>query len=430
MFATMRRVVCPAIVLMSISLLCSISLPVFAQSYTPSPSELDASVQQTYPGTGTNTSAQTGGLPSVTVSGGMATVTFDFQATMYIYQGQGTATVQYISDQESSWADLPGSFSSSSNQTFGPEPEWASVYVNNLSTLHFRVLVTAWVEPNSGNVTTSATASNLSVSVSSGGPPPNATVFSNLQTIQDWKVCEGECVINGTNTGPPNDNGYLYYGISSPSLSGASMEQEDQSVDPYFDVLYSLDDGTELDHGLTLGCSSAPCPFNHFIDDLWFYIPQSSLGSIENLEFDPDYSDPNGNTYKMSVMCTSSNNSAHPNQWAYWDSYANTWVFPQKSGQYLSCLNVWNNYGQWQHLTIQVVINSDNTYTYQALSIGTQGSPQQSVTWDNMGATLSPGPTPSGWPMNVWVQQEIDNSYSGGTSIVYYDDYTLTAWYQ
>ena len=81
MFATLRRFVCPAVVL-TISLLCAISLPAFAQSYTPSPSEVDASVQRTYPGTGTNTSAQTGGLPSVTVSGGIATVTFDFQATM------------------------------------------------------------------------------------------------------------------------------------------------------------------------------------------------------------------------------------------------------------------------------------------------------------------------------------------------------------
>lgn len=271
---------------------------------------------------------------------------------------------------------------------------------------------------------------SASINCNGGGPPPNATVFSNLQKIQDWKLCEGECVINGTNTGPPNDNGYIYYNISSPSLSGASMEQKDQSVDPYFDVLYSLDEGAELDKGLTLGCSAAPCPFNHFIDDVWFYIPQSSLGSIENLEFDPDYSDPNQHTYKMSIMCTSINNSAHPNQWAYWDSYVNQWKYATKNGSPLDCSSLWSNYGKWQHLTIQVVVNSDYTYTYQAVSIGLQGNPQQSVTWDNMGQKISAGTTPAGWSMNVWVQQEIDNTYSGGTSIVYYDDYSLTAWNQ
>jgi hypothetical protein len=363
----------------------------------------------------------------VTVSGGMATVTFDFQATMNITPGnqEGTATLQYYSDQEPSWGDLPGGFSSFSSQTFGPDPKWATVYVNNLSTLHFRVFVSANAQ-DGGYVSVSATASNLSVSVSSGGPPPNATVFSNLQTIQDWKVCEGECVINGTNTGPPDNNGYIYYGISSPSLSGASLEQEDESINyPYFDVLYSLDEANELDQGLTLGCSSSPCPFNHFIDDLWFYIPQSSLGSIENLEFDPDYSDPNGNTYKMSMECTSTHNTDHPNHWQYWNSSTNQWVDTAQD-----CSSVWNNYGKWQHLTIQVAINSNNQYTYQTVSIGPQGSPQQNVTWANMTTPIPAGTTPPGWPMNVWVQQEIDNTSAGGTSIVYYDDYSLTAWYQ
>lgn len=179
MFASLRRVVCPAIVLLFISIICAAALPAIAQSYTPSPSSLYASVQQTYPGEGTNSSGETSGLPSVTVSGGLATVNFDFQATMDIYQGDGTATLQYISDQESSWVDIPGFLSSSSNYSFGPELESAQVSVNNLSTLRFQLVVTAQVGYSSGNVTVTSNVTNLSVSL----PAVSCTYSGNTVTM-------------------------------------------------------------------------------------------------------------------------------------------------------------------------------------------------------------------------------------------------------
>jgi hypothetical protein len=246
--------------------------------------------------------------------------------------------------------------------------------------------------------------------------------FQNLQTVQQWKLCEGGCPSGGSNSGPPADNGSISFGISSPSLSGAAMAVQDQSVDPYFDVLYSLDNGGQLDQGLTLGCSSAPCPFQNFEDDLWFYIPSSSLSSIENLEFDPDYTDRYGNRYRMSVACTSSHNTGNPNHWLYWNEAAGQWV---NTG--VDCSSVWNNVNQWQHLQI---------YTYLSTT-GQSGVPGYyqygGVLYNgtNVFAGLSLPAiqgTVTNWTPNVWVQQEIDNTSTGGTSTVYYDNYNLTVW--
>jgi hypothetical protein len=253
-------------------------------------------------------------------------------------------------------------------------------------------------------------------------PPPSAVKFQNLQTVQHWKVCEGTCPINGVNSGPPTDNGSISFGISSPSLSGSAMAMQDQSVDPYFDVLYSLDDGGELDQGLTLGCSSSPCKFQNFEDDLWFYIPSSSLASIENLEFDPDYTDQFSNRYRMSVECTSSHNSGHPNHWQYWKESQGVWIDTS-----VDCSSVWSNVNQWQHLQIYTYLStpgqSGTPGYYRYGGVLYNGSNQ----FANLTIPAIQGTT-TNWTPNVWVQQEIDNTSAGGTSKVYYDNYNLTAW--
>lgn len=81
MFATLRRIVCPAIVLF---LFISATHNVFGQTYTPTPDGVTAGVAQNFPGTSTNSSGSTGGLPSVTATG-TVTVSFDLQATFTVY---------------------------------------------------------------------------------------------------------------------------------------------------------------------------------------------------------------------------------------------------------------------------------------------------------------------------------------------------------
>ncbi len=262
--------------------------------------------------------------------------------------------------------------------------------------------------------------------------PSTATTFANLQSesAADWSLCEGECPINGTNTGDSNDYGWLYTSTNPSwgSLSGNAFQEGDTSTSafPYYDVLFTLENGGELDHNLSLpnpaiNCTTGPCPFSNLELDLWFSL--SSYSSIENLEFDPDYTDADGYVYKMSMECTSPNNTGEPSEWNYWDqTEANEggsgW---QPTGE--SCSNVWANMENWQHLQIYVTVNnSAHTYAYQ--SVLYNSGP---VSWSNMSSTAINAANKN-WTPNVYVEQEIDNTEDGGTSEVYYDDYYLTVW--
>lgn len=140
-------------------LLAAVVPSAFGQSYTPTPDEVSATVTQNSIGTGTEASPGTTGLPSVD-AGGRATVRFDFDATVTVYHAGGAAMVQYRSDLEPDWTTLAGL-----NSTSGPHLFSEPVTVSNLSSLQFRMFVTAGVQNQGSYATVSGTATNFSVSV-------------------------------------------------------------------------------------------------------------------------------------------------------------------------------------------------------------------------------------------------------------------------
>jgi hypothetical protein len=159
MFTSARRIMGPAIGILL--LLGAVAHPAFGQSYTPSPSSVTVDIDQGQDGSGTQTSATMGGLPSVSCNGG-ATVTFDFGSTWQIYHGGGSAYVQYKSDLMPDWTTIATQTASEST-SLGPSLySPGTVSVSNLSSLNFRISINAGTGQG-GYVIGSATLDNVSV---------------------------------------------------------------------------------------------------------------------------------------------------------------------------------------------------------------------------------------------------------------------------
>lgn len=305
----------------------------------------------------------------------------------------------------------------------------------------------AWAptSPTTGAVSAQSESQCGIFSNNTGPNPSTAVAFKNLQNLPtaqsstyvwgDWTLCEGQCPYNGTNSGCC---GTIANQISSPAMSGASLEIQNQSTTDNYDVMFTSNANSQLDWNLQ-ACADGntpPCTFQNFVDDVWFYVPSTSLNSIFNLEFDPDYTDTNNWVYKMSMECTSSQN-VPANTWQFWYQPGDVnhpngmWV---STGQ--SCANVWQSAGSWLHLQIYTTVNSTNhQYTYQAVGTAPENGNFTWITWSqnnlpmNQYAITAYHPTPL-WTPDMFVETEIDNGAGThqGTSTVYYDQYSMVAW--
>ena len=168
--------------------------------------------------------------------------------------------------------------------------------------------------------------------------------------------------------------------------------------------------GTQASVSINVTLGGATCAsVTNLLDDLWFWIDTSST-TLTALEFDPDMSNDGGYTYSASMQCQAS--SSH---WRYWNELGGAWV---DSGY--SC-GVLSQKGSWHHFQLYATINhTAHTYTYVALVV-------DGVTVFSGGTTTYSAQN-NGWSNNLWVQEQIDNTSSTGTNMVYYDTYTLSAW--
>lgn len=209
MFTNPRRAMCPAIAFLSLLFFCLVALPALGQqSYVPSPSYISASISLNSPGSGTNTSSATGGLPSVN-AGGTATVTFYFQVTYSAHNGGGAASVEYKSDAQSTWSPIE-SLTSQASGSYS-----RTVNVQNLSTLHFEMLVNASVGQD-GYANITGNASNLSVSI---GSSPTCTCTSSHLTCADTN---GSIQLTSDLA-----NASVFYTVDGSAATEASVESTD-----------------------------------------------------------------------------------------------------------------------------------------------------------------------------------------------------------
>jgi hypothetical protein len=161
MFTSARRIAGPAIGILL--LLGAVVHPAFGQSYTATPTYISIDCYQEQSGLISCSSNPVGGLPSVSAKG--ATVNLDWAYSWTIYRGGGGTYVQYQSDLEPTWTTIVGVWESESVGVSGYVPETVSVSVSNLSSLKFRLYLTAATGgPNTdGYALGSGTLANVSV---------------------------------------------------------------------------------------------------------------------------------------------------------------------------------------------------------------------------------------------------------------------------
>jgi hypothetical protein len=191
---------------------------------------------------------------------------------------------------------------------------------------------------------------------SGAGSSTNGTVLSNLQASGGWNswgelapvyaICSAPC---------PGVTWSMAQGIQSTSLSGHATQFNLGGTIPYSDVLWSLPlIGQFSTQGLPDSSQTLLPTLHNFIYDAWIYVSDAS--ATQALEFDV-------NMYMSGVGMTWGNQCriAGGNEWDIWDNVNAAWV---PTG--VACNPI---LGGWNHVTIQVQREADNTLLFQSIKL-------------------------------------------------------------
>jgi hypothetical protein len=237
----------------------------------------------------------------------------------------------------------------------------------------------------------------VAVTVQSGN------VLSNLQSSGGWKgwgelapnydICSSSC------TGVTWS---MTQGVQSPSKSGHSTQFNIGGTTPYSDVLWSI---PLIGQGSTQNLPDSShklLPTLHsFTYDADFY--PTNLGVTQVLEFDVSMYF-NGLGLIWGNQCR----VAGGNAWDIWDNVNSRWV---PTG--VAC-NPVNN--AWNHVTIQVQRESDNSLLYQSITLN-------GVT-TNINQKYAPGSAPSGW-WGITANYQMDGNYKQAANTTFLDNFSL-----
>ncbi|MGA2848737.1 MAG: hypothetical protein ABSE46_07065 [Terracidiphilus sp.] len=193
--------------------------------------------------------------------------------------------------------------------------------------------------------------------------------------------------------------------VKSPSLSGNATQFNVGGTAPYSDVLWSiplLGQGTTQDIPDT-GHTLIPTVRN-FSYDAYFY--GSNLGLTQVLEFDVNMY-MNGLGFIWGTQCR----IAGGNEWDIWDDETSKWI---PTGGACKPVN-----DQWNHVTIQVQREEDNTLLYESISLNGVTS--------NINKTSPPFSVPSGW-WGVTANYQMDGNSRQSTNSTYPDNFSVTYW--
>ena len=249
-----------------------------------------------------------------------------------------------------------------------------------------------------------ATFTTIDVNVQGGGSSGN--VLSNLQDSGGWKgmgelapaydTCDSSC--GGVDWSMSQD-------VKSPSLSGHSTQFYVGGTTPYSDVLWSNPViGQFSTQGLPDSDHTLLPALHNFVYDAYFY--GSNLGATQVLEFDVNMYI-NGAGMIWGNQCR----IAGGNEWDIWDNANARWV---PTG--VACNPISNG---WNHVTIQVQRESDNTLLYQSITLN-------GVT-AHINATYPPFSVPGSW-WGVTVNYQMDGNYQQSPNTTYLDNFSLRYW--
>ena len=243
-----------------------------------------------------------------------------------------------------------------------------------------------------------AAYSTVNVTVASGSK------LTNIQANQGWNSW-GQLPPAYVDCSPCSGLTWsTKYGITSPSKSGNATQFNTSGTTPYGVVLwynpvigqFSTEKLPDEGHKLIPS-------LHNFIYDTDFYV--TNLAVTQVLEFDVSmYMDSIGMFW--GTQC----NHLGGGEWDVLNNVTQQW-----SKTSVTC----NLVKGWNHLTLQVQRESDNSLLYQSITLN-------GVT-ANINETFAPFTVPSSW-YGITVNYQMDGDYKQSTNTTYLDNLSLTYW--
>jgi hypothetical protein len=244
-----------------------------------------------------------------------------------------------------------------------------------------------------------ASYSTVNVTVTS-----SAAKLSNLQANQGWDSW-GQLPPGYADCSPCSGLDWsMGYGITSPSKSGNATQFNTWGTTPYGVVLwYNPVIGQFSTQGLPDNGHTLLPGLHNFIYDTDFYV--TNLAVTQVLEFDVSmYMNSTGMFW--GTQC----NHLGDGNWDVLNNVTQQWV---STGVACNLVKGWN------HLTLQVQRESDNSLLYQSITLN--GSTA------TINATSSAFTVPSSW-YGITVNYQMDGNYKQSSNTTYLDNLSLTYW--
>lgn len=266
----------------------------------------------------------------------------------------------------------------------------------------------------------------------------NATVTlgvgSQTAVVQEWDYCGGSTTtpvkLNVTGTTIANVHalsGWNQWGELAPvydictqcngvtwsmaqkqsaiSTSGNATQFNIGGTTPYSDVLWSnpvIGQGNQ--QGLTDSAHTLLPTLHNFVLDTDVYV--TNMAVTQDLEFDINWFG-NGIGMEWGTEC----NHLDGGVWDYWDNVNAKWVHTS-----IPCEL---NDKAWNHVTLQVQRNADNSLLYQSVTVNGVVHP--------MNITVPSFPVPQSW-WGMTVNYQMDGDYAMHANTTYLDKTNFTYW--
>ncbi len=244
------------------------------------------------------------------------------------------------------------------------------------------------------------------VKITVTGGSGNGKTLTALQASGGWKAYgEYPPDYNTCTQCGPGVTWSMEQHITSPSMSGNASQFNIGGTTPYSDVLWTNPlIGQNSTQGLPDNNHTLLPTLHNFTYDAYFYGSNLSLSQV--LEFDISMYF-NGLSLVWGNQCR----IAGGNEWDIWDNVNSKWV---STG--FACNPINNG---WNHLTIQVQRESDNTLLFQSITLN--------GVKNTINKTYAPGSCPSGW-WGITVNYQMDGNSKQSSYTTYVDNFTFTYW--
>lgn len=234
-------------------------------------------------------------------------------------------------------------------------------------------------------------------------PPANAVTFTNLQNDTGWHICNANthCNAGGTGTGTAS----ITHSVSSPSLSGSSMELVSTGTTSrgFWNTLFSIK--PRLPRGTSFGLNDVAA----FETDYWVYYASGNSTHLNAYEYDPGLWG-----HHLKYFMSMQFHQSMPRGVRLWDSASDAWTNVVAPLPNLT-------EGVWHHIQLYGTLDqAARTYTYEDLIF------DGTYVFHNLGASYGPD-KPTSTP-TLSIEAQLDGAPNNGVLTEYIDNYTFVVW--